>query len=80
MNLQKFSILQGCVQGRSLPMGQPGQSEQLAPPRVHKNLPKKCEALQYCDRNEVIELMVGTSRVLMSKTETNNICSNKHKA
>jgi hypothetical protein len=66
-------------------MGQPGQSEKLAAPPphpVHKNLQKKkkCEALQYCDSNEFIELMVGTSRVLMSKAATNNICSNKHKA
>jgi hypothetical protein len=41
---------------------------------------KKIEALQYCDSNEFIELTVGTSRVLMSKAATNNICSNKHKA
>jgi hypothetical protein len=64
-------------------MGQPGQSEQLAPPpqKIHKNLQKKkCEALQYCDSNQFIELTVGTSRVLMSKAATNNICSNKHKA
>jgi hypothetical protein len=47
-------------------MGQLGQSEQLAPP------------LQYCDSNEFIELTVGTSRVLMSKAATNDICSNKH--
>jgi hypothetical protein len=50
---------------------------------VHKNLQKKkknSEALQYCDSNEFIELTVGTSRVLMSKAATNNICSNKHKA
>jgi hypothetical protein len=70
-------------QGRPLPIGQPGQSEQLAPPPpypVHKNLPKNCEALQYCDRNEFIELTEGTPRVLMSKAATNNICSNKHKA
>jgi hypothetical protein len=63
-------------------MGQPGQSEQLPPP-IHKNLKKrkkKSEALQYCDSNEFIELMVGTSRILMSKAATNNICSNKHKA
>jgi UDP-N-acetylglucosamine pyrophosphorylase len=55
------------------------------PPPVHKNLQnkfakQKCEALQYCDNNEFIELTVGTSRVLMSKAATNNICSNKHKA
>jgi hypothetical protein len=50
------------------------------PPRIHNNLQKKCEALQYCDSNEFIELTVGTSRVLMSKAATNNICSNKHKA
>jgi hypothetical protein len=41
---------------------------------------KKCDALQYCDSNEFIELTVGTSRVLMSMAATNNICSNKHKA
>jgi hypothetical protein len=70
------------MQGRPLPMGQPGQSEQLAPPPppIHKNLQKKCEALQYCDSNEFIELTGGTSRVLMSKAATNNICSIKHKA
>jgi hypothetical protein len=64
-----------------LPIGQPGQSEQLAPPwPVHKNLQKKkSEALQYCDSNDFIELTVGTSRVLMPKAATNNICSNKHK-
>jgi hypothetical protein len=60
-------------------MEQPGQSEQLAPPPYIK-ICKKCEALQYCDSNEFIELMVGPSRVLMSKAATNNICSNKHKA
>jgi hypothetical protein len=48
-------------------------------PPIHKNVQKKCEALQYCDSNEFIELTVGTSRVLMSKVATNNICSNKHK-
>jgi hypothetical protein len=58
-------------------MRQPGQSEQLAPPyTIHKNLQKKCEALQYCDNKEFIKLTVGASRVLMSKTATNNICSN----
>jgi hypothetical protein len=41
---------------------------------------KKFDALQYCDSNEFIGLTVGTSRVLMSKVATNNICSNKHKA
>jgi hypothetical protein len=66
-------------QGRPLPMGQPGQSEQLAPP-ILKNLQKKIEALQYCDINKFIELTVGTSRILVSKVATNNICSNKHKA
>jgi hypothetical protein len=54
------------------------------PPTINKNLQKKkkkkSEALQYCDSNEFIELTVGTSRVLMSKAATNNICSNKHKA
>jgi hypothetical protein len=54
-------------------MGQPGQSEQLPPPRTQK----KIEALQYCYSNEFVELTVGTSRVLMSNAETNNICSNK---
>jgi predicted membrane GTPase involved in stress response len=58
-------------------MGQPGQSEQLPLP-PHKKL-QKCEALQYCDSNEFIELTVGTLRVLISKAATNNICSNKHK-
>jgi hypothetical protein len=64
--------------GRPLPVGQPGQSKQLPPPPpIHKNLQNKnCEALQYCDSNEFIELTVGTSRVLMSKAATNNICSN----
>jgi hypothetical protein len=68
------------MQGRSLPMGQPGQSKLLAPhPPIPKNLKKKknCEALHYCDSNEFIELTVGTSRVLMSRAATNNICSNK---
>jgi hypothetical protein len=60
-------------------MGQPGQSEQLAPPHI-KTCKKYCEILQYCDSKEFIELTVGTSRVLMSKAATNNICSNKHKA
>jgi hypothetical protein len=41
---------------------------------------KKSEALQYCDSNEFVELTVGTSRGLVSKAATNNICSNKHKA
>jgi hypothetical protein len=48
-----------------------------APPPFAK---KNCEVLQYCDRNEFIVLTVGTSRVLMSKAATNNVCSNKHKA
>jgi hypothetical protein len=61
-------------------MGQPGQSEQLAPPPKKKKIKKKCEALHYCDSNKFIELTVGTSRVWMSKVATNNICSNKHKA
>jgi hypothetical protein len=41
---------------------------------------QKCEALQYRDSNQFTVLTVGTSRVLMSKAATNNICSNKHKA
>jgi hypothetical protein len=63
-------------------MGQPGQSEQLAPPLSPyiKICKKKSEALQYCHSNEFIKLTVGTSRVLMSKAATNTICSNKHKA
>jgi hypothetical protein len=62
-------------------MGQPGQSERLAPPNPYIKIGKKrFEALQYCDSNEFIELTVGTSRVLMSKAATNSICSNKHKA
>jgi hypothetical protein len=61
-------------------MGQPGQSEQLAPPTQYiKNSKKKSKALQYCDSNEFVELTLGTSCVLMSKAATNNICSNKHK-
>jgi hypothetical protein len=69
-------------QGRPMPMGQPGQSEHLAPPPppIHRNFQKKCDALQYCDSNEFIELTVDLSRVLISKAATNNICSNKHKA
>jgi hypothetical protein len=64
-------------------MGKPGQSETLGPPPPPyiKICKKKCEVLQYFDSNELIELTVGTSRVLMmSKAATNNICSNKHKA
>jgi hypothetical protein len=68
-------------QGRPLPMGQLGQSKQLPPPpNTYKFAKKKCKALQYCDSNKFIELKVGTTRVLMSKAATNNICSNKHKA
>jgi hypothetical protein len=60
-------------------MGQPRQSEQLAPPI--KICTQKCEALQYCDNsNEFTELTVGASRIYMSKAATNNIFSNKHKA
>jgi hypothetical protein len=61
-------------------MGQPGQSEQLAPPPHTYKFAKKCKALQYCDSNEFIELTVGASRILMSKAAINNICSNKHTA
>jgi hypothetical protein len=51
------------------------------PPPLYIKICKKIfEALQYCDSNQFIELTVGTSRVLMSKAATNNICSNKHKA
>jgi hypothetical protein len=41
--LHRKRYVSGCpVQGRPLSMGQPGQSEQLAPPpAVHKNLQKK---------------------------------------
>jgi hypothetical protein len=52
-----------------------------AAPPVSKNLQqKKSEALQYCDSNELIELTVGTSRILKSKAAINIICSIKHKA
>jgi hypothetical protein len=65
-------------------MGQPAQRDHWAsPPPKHKNLQKKkkkSEDLQYCDSDEFIELAVDTSRVLMSKAATNNICINKHKA
>jgi hypothetical protein len=60
-------------------MGQPGQSEQLPTPghiKIHKKKVKLCNI----DSNKFIELTGGTSRVLMSKAATNNICSNKHKA
>jgi hypothetical protein len=63
-------------------MRQPGESEQLPPPPPKKKnikIAKKTEPLKYCDSNEFIELTVGTSRILMSKAATNNICSNKHK-
>jgi hypothetical protein len=57
-----------------------GKANSWRPPSpIHKNL-QKCEVLQYRDSNEFIELTVGTSRVLISKAATNNICSNKHKA
>jgi hypothetical protein len=58
-------------------MGQLGQSKQLAPPPPYI---KKSEVLQYGDSNKFIELTDGTSRVVVSKAVTNNICSNKHKA
>jgi hypothetical protein len=57
-----------------------------SPTPTDKNLPKKkkkkkkSKAVQYCDSNELIELTWGASRVLMSKTATNNVYSNKHKA
>jgi hypothetical protein len=57
-------------------MGQPGQSKQFAHQKKRER-PTPREALQYCDSNEFVELTVGTSRVLMSKAATNNICSNK---
>jgi hypothetical protein len=66
--------------GPAFAHGTTGAKRTVGAPSMHKNLPKKCEALQYCDSNEFIELTVGTSRVLMSKAATNNICSNKHKA
>jgi hypothetical protein len=63
------------------PWDNQGKANSWRPPRpVHKNVKKKIDALQYCDNNEFIGLTVGTSRVLMSKAATNNICSNKHKA
>jgi hypothetical protein len=57
-----------------------GKANSWCPPPQYIKICKKCEALQYCDNNEFIELTVGTLRVLMSKAATNNICSNKHKA
>jgi hypothetical protein len=68
-----------------LSTGQPDKANswRTPPQKKHKNLQKKkkkSESLQNCDTNEFIELTVGTSRVLMSKAATNNICSNKHKA
>jgi hypothetical protein len=68
----------------ALAHGTTGAKRTVGVPPIHKDLQpkkkKKCEALQYCDSNEFIELTVGTLCVLMSKAETNNICSNKHKA
>jgi hypothetical protein len=55
-----------------------GKANSWPPPYI--KICKKMQALQNCDSNEFIELTVGTSRVLMSKAATNNICSNKHKA
>jgi hypothetical protein len=57
-----------------------GAKRTVGAPQYIKIWKKKCDALQYCDSNEFIGLTVGTSRVLMSKAATNNICSNKHKA
>jgi hypothetical protein len=58
-----------------------GKADSWLPlPQFIKICKKIYEALQYCDSNEFIELTVGTSRGLMSKAATNNICSNKHKA
>jgi hypothetical protein len=57
-----------------------GKANSWRPPQIQKICKKKYEALQYCASNEFIELTVGTSRVLMFKAATNNICSNKHKA
>jgi hypothetical protein len=61
------------------PWDNQGKAKSWRPPQYIKISEKKCEALQYCDSNEFIELTVGTSRVLKSKAATNNICSNKHK-
>jgi hypothetical protein len=61
-----------------LPEGQPGQSEQFAP-AIYKNLQKNAKLCNIVPATSLIELTVGTSRVLMSKAATNNICSNKHK-
>jgi hypothetical protein len=64
-------------QGRPFPMGQPGQSEQLAPP-IHKNLIKK--KAKPCNIVRATSLLNGGYIArLMSKATTNNICSNKHK-
>jgi hypothetical protein len=63
--------------------GTTGAKRTVAPPLKYIKIckkKKKSEALQHCDSNEFIELTVGTSRVLMFKAATNNICSNKHKA
>jgi hypothetical protein len=68
-----------CTRAGLCPWDNRGKANSWRPP-VHKNLQKKCEVLQYCDSNQFIELTVDTSRVLMSKAATNNICSNKHKA
>jgi hypothetical protein len=70
-----------CRAGPVFAHGTTGAKRTVAPPPpIHKHLQKKnCEVLQYCDNNVFIELTVGTSRVLMSKAATNNICSNKHK-
>jgi hypothetical protein len=49
------------------------------PPTGYIKICKKLLSVATFDSNEFIELTVGTSRVLMSKAATNNICSNKHK-
>jgi hypothetical protein len=66
--------------GPALAHGTTGAKRTIGAPPHYIKICKKCEALQYCDSNEFIELTVDTSRVLMSKAATNNICSNKHKS
>jgi hypothetical protein len=69
--------------GAFFPREKPGKNQLVGPPPPPQYInfakEKKSEAFQYCDSNEFIELTVGTSRVLMSKAATNNICSNKRK-
>jgi hypothetical protein len=76
-NRQWLSSYRG---GGAFAHGTTGAKRTVGAPPPYIKIFKKCEALQYCDSNEFIERTEGTSRVLMSKAATNNICSNKHKA